>query len=580
MAETALTTAFDANAPAGERAQAMHESQLAVIPSSVPDMGPLVEFMREQYEEQRQESEFAKSLMMPNAAPYPSFAAREHKPGMQSVWLNDTYGNGMGDWRERQTGLSFDMLRHMVDQTPVLGAVVLTRIRQVQRLCRASDGNGPGFRIQLKDHGAKFGPSEQKTAGLLQGFFTNCGWETNPRQRTRLKRDNFSGFMAKLIRDSLVLDSAPIETEFKRNRSLGLDGMYAVDGATIRLASEQGYRGEDEIFALQVVEGNIRAAYTYDDLIYVPRNPRTDVVVGGYGMSETELLVKTVTGYLNAFNYNTSYFDKNAIPKGMLHLAGNYDQSDLNAFKRYWNAMVRGANNAWSMPVMVSKDMESKASFENFGVDVNEIMFAKWMTFLTSIICACYGIAPDEINFESFTAGTSSLSGSDTEEKLINSKDKGLRPLLAHFEDLFSDYVVSEFGDKYCFRWTGLDEDDAATRWDREKTTATFNEARKSMGMDPVKGLLGDAPLYQPLIGTYMQDNQPEQPADDYGTPGAGGPPPPGGGQPPTDPNAPPDDSNSPPGGVPSPFDDAKQQPRDGAEMQKSFGLPVFMVAP
>jgi len=342
---------------------------------------------------------------------------------------------------------------------------VFTRIRQVKRFCRVPDsGKGPGFQVRLKDPNAKVGSDEHQSIALLQDFFTHCGWERNPRQRARLKRDNFSGFMAKLVRDSLILDSAPIETEFKRDKRLGIDGLYAVDGATIRLANEIGYQGDDEIFALQVVDGNIRAAYTYDDLIYVPRNPRTDVLVGGYGLSETELLVRVVTGFLNAFTYNTSYFDKNSIPKGLLHLTGDYSSEDLNAFKRYWNAMVKGINNAWTLPVLVSKNQESKAAFENFGVDVNEIMFAKWMTFLTSIICALYGIAPDEINFESFTAGTSSLSGSDTEEKLVNSKDKGLRPLLTHFEDLFSDYIVSEFGEKYCFRWTGLDEEDPQLR--------------------------------------------------------------------------------------------------------------------
>lgn len=65
-----------------------------------------------------------------------------------------------------------------------------------------------------------------------------------------------------------------MRAEYKRDKSLGLDGFYAVDGATIRLACDHGYRDEDEIFALQVVDGNIRAAYTYDDLIYVPRATR------------------------------------------------------------------------------------------------------------------------------------------------------------------------------------------------------------------------------------------------------------------------------------------------------------------
>lgn len=506
MTDIALQTAHNPDAPQDERQDALREAQANVMPSSVKDMMPLVDFIARQQEEQ----EFYKALRKPNVIPFPSKAVQNNNPGMQSVWLDDRQIQMLGDYYEKPSVLGFDMMRQMVDQTPILSAVIMTRIRQVKRFCRVPEGGkGPGFQIRLKNQSStKLQKEEQQSIELLQNFFTNCGWETNPRQRARLKRDNFSNFMSKIVRDSLVLDSAPIETEFKRDKSLGLDGFYAVDGATIRLCNEEGYQGDDEIFALQVVQGNLRAAYTYDDLIYVPRNPRSDVLAGGYGMSETELLVKVVTGFLNAMTYNLKYFDSNAIPKGLLHLSGDYSADDISSFKRYWNSMVRGINNAWTLPVMVSKNQDSKASFENFGVDVNEIMFAKWMTFLTSIICAIYGIAPDEINFESFTAGTSSLSGSDTEEKLINSKDKGLRPLLSHFEDLFSDYIVSEFSDKYVFRWSGLDEKDETQVWEEEKTLLTVNEARKARNWDEIKEDWGNAPLNQTLMQAWMADKQ------------------------------------------------------------------------
>jgi hypothetical protein len=569
MAETALSVAHADGAPQDERVDALREAQQSAMPSTVRDMGPIIEFMRESYEEQ----DFAKSLSRANVIPFPSRAVEKGRPGMQSVHINDTYGNAMGEWRDRWSSMSFDMLRGLVDQTPILSSVIFTRIRQVKRFCRVADGGkGPGFKIALKDPAQKLGADEHQSVALLQDFFTHSGWERNPRQRARLKRDNFSGLMAKLVRDSLTLDSAPIETEYKRRRSMGIDGLYAVDGATIRLANEIGYQGDDEIFALQVVDGNIRAAYTYDDLIYVPRNPRTDVMVGGYGLSEVELLVRVVTGFLNAFTYNTRYFDSNSIPKGLLHLTGDYAEQDMAAFKRYWNAMVKGINNAWTLPVLVSKNQESKAAFENFGVEVNEIMFAKWMTFLTSIICAIYGIAPDEINFESFTAGTSSLSGSDTEEKLVNSKDKGLRPLLTHFEDLFSDYVVSEFGDKYCFRWTGLDEESPETTWDKAKTLMTWNEARKThLNLDAVEGDIGNAPLNPVLSGAYQAAQQAAQ--EDYGDPTAAGGQPPGGDE---------DAANEEAGDggqqEPGMFDAGDQD--GGSPMQKSFGLPVFTVEP
>lgn len=506
MSDNAIQTAHNAAAPADEQQDAMAQAQKAAMPTSVPDLAPLIKHIAESYADQQ----FYKALEKPGIVPYPSQAVRDGKTeGMQSVWLDDRQVQILGDWYERPSNFGFDAMRYMVDKTPILSAVVMTRIRQIKRFCRVSEkGVGPGFQIRLKEQNGsqKLAKAEQDSINALQSFMQNCGWETNPRQRSRLRRDNFSGFMNKVVRDSLVMDSAPIETEYKKNKSLGMDGFYAVDGSTIRLCTENGYQGDDEIFALQVVQGNIRTAYTFNDLIYVPRNTRTDVLNGGYGMSETELLVSTVTGFLNAMTYNQKYFDSNAIPKGLLHLSGDYSTEDLNSFKRYWNSMVKGINNAWTLPVMVSKTQESKASFENFGVDVNEIMFAKWMTFLTAIICAIYGIAPDEINFESFTAGTSSLSGSDTEEKLINSKDKGLRPLLSHFEDLFTDYIISDFSDKYVFRWTGLDEKDPKQAWEEEKTLLTTNEARRARNWEEIKEDWANAPLNSVTMQPYMAE--------------------------------------------------------------------------
>lgn len=565
MTDKALEVAHNPAAPSDERQDAMRVAQQDAAPSSVPNMTELVKYVADQYQEQQ----FSKALAKPNVIPFPSKAVVSGQPGMQSLYLDDTRVQMLGEWYERPSVFSFDMMRTMVDQTPILSAVVLTRQRQMRRFCRiAEGGKGPGFNIKAKDPSAKLGEPEKQSIQLLEGFFTHCGWESNPRQRARLKRDNFSNFMAKLTRDSLIMDSAAIETEYKRDKARGLDGLYAVDGATIRLCNEDGYEGDDELFALQVVEGQIRSAYTYDDLIYVPRNPRTDVTVGGYGMSETELLVKVVTGFLNAMTYNNKYFDSNSIPKGLLHLSGDYSQDDLSAFKRYWNSMVKGINNAWTLPVMVSKNQESKASFENFGVDVNEMMFSKWMTFLTSIICAIYGMAPDEINFESFSNGPSSLSGSDTEEKLINSKDKGLRPLLSYFEDLFTDYVVAEFSDKYVFRWSGLDEIDMKQQWDEEKTLLTVNEARKTRGWDEIKDeVLGNAPLNQTLMGPYMQSLQAS--GEDYGNPDEAGQ---FGGQPGAD------DKDQGPKAKDKAEPD--QQDDDKEQMAKSFGLPIWKPEP
>ncbi|MBV9201316.1 MAG: hypothetical protein JOY83_16630, partial [Alphaproteobacteria bacterium] len=203
-----------------------------------------------------------------NIVEFPGRMRPTPKTGMRSVYVDDLQIFASGEYFEKPSPLGFEGLRTMVEQTPILNAIVLTRIRQISRFCQPSEDGGPGFEIRHIDRKHKLTAEEQESTQLLARFFQNCGWEFDPRQRRRLKRDNFRQFMAKLVRDSLTMDSCPIETELKRDKGRGIDGLYAVDGTTIWLCTEDGYQGDDEIYALQVVQGRIATAYTHEQLIY------------------------------------------------------------------------------------------------------------------------------------------------------------------------------------------------------------------------------------------------------------------------------------------------------------------------
>ena len=513
------------DAPASERYEAQRELQVThrplasdLIPSA--DVMQAIDFIENSFTEQ--------AMMKAAGAQMPGRLRPPPKHGMQSVFLDDMQIQVNGDFYEKGSTLGFQQLREMVEQTPILNAIIMTRIRQVSRFCGVSEDGGIGFEIRHVDKKHELQPDEQESCRLLAKFFANCGWEFNPRRRKIMKRDNFVTFISKLVRDSLTFDAAPIETEMKRNKDLGIDGIYAVDGATIRLCSDDGYQGDDQIYALQVLQGRIATAYTHEQLIYEVRNPRTDVTLAGYGLGETELLIRVVTGFLNAMTLNTSYFDNNALPKGVLQIVGDYGPEDVAGFKRIWNSWVRGINNRWALPVLVAKDGDSKATFTPIDNEVNDVLFAKWMTFLTSLACAIYGMSPEEINFESFSTGASSLSGSDTKEKLTDSKDKGLRPLLSYLENTLSDYVVSAFGDKYCFRWVGLDDEDKEQAWEADKLTCTVDEIRAQQGrVAHPNPDIGALPVNPTLIGPAMQlmqpQAQPQQPqGQDFGGQGSG----------------------------------------------------------
>lgn len=520
MADDPRAVAFSPSAPETERTDALRDLTRAHLPTGADIIPPGTI------------AELQAGLDMLKAArviPFPSERARAPAAsGRQSVALDEMQVAMAGDYYDPPAALSPEIARRMVDQTPILSAIVMTRQRQVSRFCNLSEDDGMGFAIRHVDAKHQLAPEEEASIRRLTGFFRHCGWEWSPRKRKALGRDSFHTFMMKLTRDTLTLDRAPIEVEAKRDRSLGIDGLYAIDGGSFRLCPPgQGYRGDRSIYALQVINGRIATAYDAESVIFEARNPRADVRFGDYGFSELDVLVQTVTGFLNAMTLNIAGFQRNSIPKGILTLIGEYGDAELASFKQYWQAMLRGAENAWAAPVMVSKDPQGKAQFEKTGIEFNEMYFGKWMTFLTSVICAVFSMDPSEINFESFTNGASSLSGDDTSEKLAASKDKGLRPLLSYFENLFSDYVCADIGEKYCFRWLGLDPKDEAREWEARKLSLTVDELRARLGEEKHENeTIGGAPLNPSLIGLYQQSVMPQGSdfgaAGDFGSPDGG----------------------------------------------------------
>jgi len=513
-------TAFDHAAPEGERTDAMAQIQREHMPTRsdllpAEDIVAFAQHARQSYED----------LIITKAQVIGDPRRGRHPAGMQSAWI-DPWMTGHGQYYEPPGMLTYDAMRTMVRKTPVLAAAILTRVRQIRRFCTAQADSGPGFRIRHRDRSHKPNKEETKSIQLLEQYVENCGWEWNPLRRDILQRDTFGDFVAKLAEDTLILDSAGIEVEYRRDKR-GIAGIYAVDGATLRRCTEEGYDGDDAVFALQVVSGTIRTAYTREDLVLKARNPSSSIYRAGYGQSEVDLMVQVVTGILNAMDLNIAGFTRNEIPQGVLHISGNFDKGDADSFRAYWRNLMLGVNQRWKMPILFSKDQESKASFERFGVEFSEMMFSKWMTFLVSIVCALLGMSPDEINSEGFSAGNrSALAGDDTAEKLANSREKGLRPNLSYLEQLFSSYLIQPLSDQYVFEWTGMEEDDAQTTQELNKLAWTWNELREAQGLKPDTTDLGKAPLNPSLIGPWMQMSQQGQVGGDFGQQpgGPGGP--------------------------------------------------------
>lgn len=520
MSSNAKNIHMNLSAPPRERTEALAELQSTFVPypSDLPpvnDVRQLVEVFANGYQEQAlmkgqvhdQQGVNAFGLIRPSD---------KSPAASRSVLVTDTVGMGSagGGYRSRPSIFLAEQLRMMVEHTPILNAIIGRRERTVMRFLRPAERDRDvGFEIRRKDDERPLRKNDDEMERKLTDFVLNSGLESNPNRRWALRRDTLTAFMKKSVRDLLTLDAWAIETVPTRNKKL-LAGYYAVDAATIYLASEEGYQGDDQVTAVQLINGMAVTTYTSEELTYLCQNPRTDLMHYGYGYPPTEMVVRVVTGYLNALTYNLKGFDANTIPKGILTLFGEYDEKQMTAFRQYWNAMLSGVNNAWKFPVLQSSTKESAAHFEKLGVDFSDMYFAKWMVLLTSIICAIYGMDPTEIYSEAFHAGKSSLSGSDRAEALADARDTGFEPLMTFIENAFTDHLLARVHPDYKFRFFGLQPVDRDWRKEVIKLTNTVNEARAAENLEPMEdAVLGNAPLNPNLISLYLQKVQAEQQA-------------------------------------------------------------------
>ena len=518
-----LQLASNPGAPASERVDARGQLERTYAPTrselpSPKQVTDLAQVIMQTYQQQdllkAANSETATvtgDFQRPFAPPKPHEA--------KSILVDESgmFGAVPGGYKTRPTQFGAAHLRALVENTPLINAIIMRRIRTVTRFLRPAESRRDiYFEIRRNDYTGTVKERKGPEETALEQFLIHSGWEGNPVKMRKLKRDYLSAFMTKSIRDILTLDAWAIETVPTANGRM-IDGYHAVDAGTVYLASEEGYMGDDEIVAIQVVNGVPMTSYRADELVYTVQNPRTDILHYGYGYAPPEMIIKIVTGYLNALTYNLKGFDSNSIPKGMLTLFGSYDEKQLAFFKQQWNAMVRGVNNQWALPVMASETKEGGAEFTKFGVEFTDMYFSKWMVLLTSIVCWVYGMDPAEVYSESFSAGKSSLSGSDMAERLADARDTGLEPLMSYIQDTMTNYIIARITPDYVLRFVGIQPGDLDKQHEVDKLVLTANEMREKHGTERTEEAWGDMPLNPALQQAAMGAQQPGegQPGDE-----------------------------------------------------------------
>ena len=399
-------------------------------------------------------------------------------------------------YKERPSSLSYDVLRRMASKDAVVSAIILTRVNQVSTFTKPArfSKDGVGFEVRLRDLEGEVSDDDKEVITAIERFLENTGYHRD------MGRDSFDTFIRKIVRDRLVYDQ--VAFEIVPDRAGNPAEMIAVDAATIRLATEdilpedsKVMGKDDEIKYVQVINGVVSAQFTQNELAFGTANPRTDIRVGGYGFSELEMLIHQITSHLWAEEYNSRFFSQGGTTKGILNLKGTAEnpvsRHQLANFKRQWISQVSGMTGAWKTPVMSVDGLE----YINVSQSNREMEFEKWLNYLINTACAVYQIDPSEINFPNRGGATGSSGGGlgegGIQDRISNSKDKGLRPLLRFIESLINRHIVSKFDERFVFTFTGFDQKSEAEKLEQKykevKFLRTVNELREEEGMDPLE---------------------------------------------------------------------------------------------
>lgn len=440
-----------------------------------------------------------------------------------------------GGWRQRPSSLTYDTLRQMTISCTPIAAIIQLRVNQLSQFARPQQGQyDRGYRVMLRDRRDRhrsMSPEEQQRATEIERMIETTGWLLPGERPT--DRDSFRTYLKKILRDTLTYDQAC--TEILRDRR-GLPSRFiCLPSETIRPAVSDVEHMDPEmrrsrVAYVQIYENTVISEFPQDALAWCVMNPRSDLRVNGFGFSPVEQIIRLVTSWLFGFDYNSRFFTQGSAVKGLINIKGAIPDKQMRAFRRMWYSMVSGTSNAWRTPILNSDDIQWVSMHSNN----REMEFAAWMDWLTKLICAVYGVDPMEINFQFGNTGQkSSLSSGSSEEKLTESKDKGLRPLVEFISDSLNQHIVWDLEPDFEFVFAGIDKDaEEKEREGRIKDAGALkmvDEVRAEMDMEPLPNGLGQV-ILSPVWLQYFQGQQAlAQQAAGVPPPGAEMPPAPGG---------------------------------------------------
>lgn len=373
--------------------------------------------------------------------------------------------------------VSFLQMRTLADTCDVLRLVIETRKDQIAKMT---------WNIKPKD------PEEQSDdrCKVLVEFF-----------QAPDKEHDWSTWLRMLLEDLFVCDAPAIYVR----PTLGgqVYSFDPVDGATIKRVIDQTGRTPEapQPAYQQVLKGLPAVDYSVDEMVYMPRNPRTNKI---YGYSPVEQIVFTVNVALRRSLHQLQYYTEGNVPEALIGVPESWNPDQISQFQKYWDSLLEGNTAARRHAKFVPGGLK----FQETKTGVAKDEFDEW---LARVVCFAFSISP-----QPFTKQMNRATAETAQEAAIN---EGLAPVMQWIQTLVNVLINKFLGfPDLGFFW---EEEDAMQPEIQAKIvdtkvkngTMTINEARAIDGLDPVPDG-NELMLYTAQGAVLLKDilNPPEPP--------------------------------------------------------------------
>lgn len=312
------------------------------------------------------------------------------------------------------------------------------------------------------------------------------------RMPDRINGLSFQEWIGMAIEEMLVIDALSVYP----NQTLDNDTLHSleiIDGTSIKpLLDDRGARPTPPHAAYQQIlwgfpRGEFTASadadgeFSADDLIYAPRNRRTNTP---YGYSAVERCLPLVDLYLKRLQWLRTEFSDGVTPDMIIKTDANYGNNPeiLRGYEQVFNDALSG-------------NIEQRRRARLLPAGMDPVFSPGWDTkyssdfdeWLVKAICGHFGVLPSQIGF----TPNSGLGGAGHQEgEAASAELLGLRPIVMWLTDLLNQMSYRFLGMPKDLTFiltdgTVTNEQTIATRLQTEVASGlrTFNEARSEMGL-------------------------------------------------------------------------------------------------